>query len=121
MGIERSFAAKISKVSFEAFKQYVSAPLPLGYRFHDQEFATLKCSQFVSSLGICPVQGESYRSGKKFGCGYCGWLGDADLNGAKNISLIGQLVNLPRGSELACSLEEHVLGLLKAPSAYAVG
>lgn len=65
-------------------------------------------------LHIHPVQGESYRSGKKFLCGHCGWSGDADLNGAKNISLIGQTVNLPGGSELACSFEEHVLGLLKA-------
>jgi IS605 OrfB family transposase len=65
-------------------------------------------------LHIHPVRGESYRSGKLFRCGHCGWHGDADLNGAKNISAIGRSVNAPRGSGLVCSLSEHVLGLLKA-------
>ncbi len=72
-------------------------------------------------LHIHPVKGESYRSGKKFACGYCGWVGDADLNGAKNIANNGAFINTPGGSGLACSLSDHVLGLLKTPSAYAVG
>jgi putative transposase len=50
------------------------------------------------------------RSEKKFKCGHCGWHGDADLNGAVNISLIGQSVTLPGGSKiLSCSLSERVL------------
>ena len=69
-------------------------------------------------LHIHPVKGKSYRSGKSFRCGYCAWLGDADLNGAVNISTLGQLINLPGGSELACSLDKHVLGLLKTSSVY---
>lgn len=72
-------------------------------------------------LHIHPVRGESYRNGKKFACGHCGWIGDADWNGAKNIEAMGRSINTPGGSGLACSLEEHVLGLLKTPSAYAVG
>lgn len=72
-------------------------------------------------LHIHPVRGESYRSGKKFACGHCGWVGDADWNGAKNIEAMGLSINQPGGSGLACSLSEHVLGLLKTPSAYAVG
>lgn len=49
------------------------------------------------------------RSDKRFKCGNCGWHGDADLNGAMNISNIGAVVSLLRGSEsLSCSL-----GLLK--------
>ncbi|MEH1782816.1 MAG: zinc ribbon domain-containing protein [Nostoc sp.] len=57
-------------------------------------------------LHIHPVKGESYRSGKKFVCGHCGWIGDADLNGAKNISTIGAvIVNQPRGSGLSCKLD----------------
>ncbi|WP_448596911.1 zinc ribbon domain-containing protein [Thermoleptolyngbya sp.] len=49
------------------------------------------------------------RSGKGFKCGNCGWHGDADLNGAMNISKIGAVVSRLRGSEtLSCSL-----GLLK--------
>jgi IS605 OrfB family transposase len=50
------------------------------------------------------------RSEKVFRCGHCGWHGDADLNGAINISLIGQSVTLPGGSKiLSCSLSEQVL------------
>jgi putative transposase len=55
-------------------------------------------------LHIHPVRGQSYRSGKSFRCGHCSWSGDADLNGAKNISVIGALVNVPRGSGLSCEL-----------------
>ncbi|MBL1176849.1 RNA-guided endonuclease InsQ/TnpB family protein [Pantanalinema sp. GBBB05] len=54
---------------------------------------------------------KSYRSGKKFKCGHCGWHGDADFNGAKNIQAIGALVNRPEGSWLSCEIAG---GLLKA-------
>lgn len=53
---------------------------------------------------IHPAKGESYRNGKSFICGHCGWCGDADLNGAKNISALGVVVNQPGGSGLVCSL-----------------
>ncbi|MCY7277633.1 MAG: transposase [Phormidesmis sp. CAN_BIN44] len=66
-------------------------------------------------LHIHPVKGKSYRSGKGFKCGHCGWHGDADLNGSIMIKLLGLFVNQPRGSELACSLSSHASGLLKAP------
>lgn len=57
------------------------------------------------------------RTEKRFKCGHCGWHGDADVNGAINISKLGAvLVSLPRGSVLACLLDEQRLGLLKAPS-----
>lgn len=65
-------------------------------------------------LHIHPVRGESYRSGKVFKCGHCGWKGDADLNGARNIANIGAVVNQPRGPWLSCSLDEIVGGLPKA-------
>ncbi|WP_309732975.1 transposase [Chamaesiphon sp. OTE_75_metabat_556] len=66
---------------------------------------------------IHPVRGESYRSGKKFSCGHCGWNGDADYNGAKNISALGATVNAPEGSEmLSCSLSEHVLRAVESPT-----
>jgi IS605 OrfB family transposase len=61
-------------------------------------------------LHIHPVRGKSYRSGKSFKCGHCGWHGDADLNGSMMIKLLGLSVNQPGGSEiLSCSLSEHVL------------
>ena len=53
------------------------------------------------------------RSGKKFRCGNqrCGWHGDADENASYNLSIIGGVVSLLRGSdELSCALSP---GLLK--------
>lgn len=44
------------------------------------------------------------RQGKRFECGNCGWVGDADHNGAQMIRLVGLSVTQPRGSELlSCS------------------
>lgn len=40
------------------------------------------------------------RQGKRFACGNCGWVGDADHNGAQVIRLVGLTVTQPRGSEL---------------------
>jgi putative transposase len=48
-------------------------------------------------LRIHPDPEQSYRSGKQFKCGHCGWEGDADLNGANVIALLGAAVNQPRG------------------------
>lgn len=57
------------------------------------------------------------RSDKRFKCGNCGWHGDADLNGAKMISLLGQSVSLPGGSRcLCCSLNIDSSGLLQSPA-----
>jgi putative transposase len=72
-------------------------------------------------LHIHPEAGKSYRQGKQFCCGHCGLVGDADLNGARNIAILGRSINTPGGSGLACCLSEQVSGLLKTPSAYAVG
>jgi putative transposase len=58
-------------------------------------------------LHIHPDPAQSYRSGKKFKCGHCGWEGDADLNGANVIALLGAVVNQPRGPGLFCSLVEQ--------------
>jgi putative transposase len=48
-------------------------------------------------LHVHPDPAQSYRSGKSFKCGHCGWEGDADLNGANVIALLGAVVNQPRG------------------------
>jgi len=86
--------------------------------FVDPRYTSQTCHK---CLRIHPVQGKSYRSGKSFRCGHCFWTGDADWNGALNISTLGAIVNSPRGSGLACSLEHHVLGLLKTPSSPTFG
>ncbi len=70
---------------------------------------------------IHPVKGMSYRKGKTFKCGHCGWHGDADLNGAINIADIGAVINQPGGSGMVCSLSDHLSGLLKTQSLYRVG
>ncbi|WP_293146173.1 MULTISPECIES: transposase [unclassified Microcoleus] len=64
---------------------------------------------------IHPVRGESYRKGKKFACGHCGYVGDADYNGAKNISALGAVVNQPKGSGLCCSLSSDVERAIESP------
>ncbi|WP_446383473.1 RNA-guided endonuclease InsQ/TnpB family protein [Coleofasciculus chthonoplastes] len=59
-------------------------------------------------LHIHPVKGKSYRSGKTFKCGHCGWHGDADFNGANNIALVGLSINQPRGTKLSCKLNRTI-------------
>jgi len=98
-----------------------------------RQFLTYKCIKFGvklvlvnpgytsktchNCLHIHPVQGKSYRSGKSFRCGHCSWCGDADLNGAINISVLGRLINSPRGSgALSCSLQDHVLRAAENPN-----
>jgi IS605 OrfB family transposase len=75
-------------------------------------------------LHIHPDPAQSYRSGKSFKCGHCGWEGDADLNGANVIALLGAVVNQPRGPGLFCSLvEQNRLRATESPlrTALAVG
>jgi putative transposase len=59
-------------------------------------------------LHIHPVKGKSYRSGKTFRCGHCGWHGDADFNGANNIALVGLSINQPGGTGLSCKLSRTI-------------
>jgi putative transposase len=58
-------------------------------------------------LHIHPDPAQSYRSGKQFKCGHCGWEGDADWNGANMIAKLGAAVNQPRGPLLACQLQGY--------------
>ncbi|XFA73660.1 transposase [Thermosynechococcaceae cyanobacterium Okahandja] len=67
-------------------------------------------------LHIHPDPNTSYRNGKRFECGHCGWQGDADFNGAKNIAALGALVNRPGGSgAMSCSLQDVVLRAAESP------
>jgi putative transposase len=59
-------------------------------------------------LHIHPTKGKSYRNGKTFKCGHCGWQGDADFNGANNIALVGLSINQPRGTGLSCKLSQTI-------------
>lgn len=55
-------------------------------------------------LHIHSTKGKSYRNGKNYHCKHCGWIGDADYNGANNIAALGLSVNQPGGSWLSCKV-----------------
>ncbi len=66
-----------------------------------------------SSLTCHACMHLGLRSGKRFKCtnGSCSWHGDADENASYNLSIIGGVVSLLRGSDsLSCTLDS---GLLK--------
>ena len=64
----------------------------------------------------CHQCGEhGIRNGKSFKCPVCGWSGDADFNGAKNIAFLGRYVDRPGGSEVLPNIKAVLSGLLKAP------
>jgi putative transposase len=69
------------------------------------------------TCNCCKVIGN--RNGKIFKCvnKLCGWVGDADHNGAMNIANLGGVaVNQPESSTMFCSLEQTVLGLKPVPN-----
>lgn len=51
------------------------------------------------------VKGKSYRNGKKFKCGHCGFEHDADVNAAKNIAALGLSVSQPESPGMTCQLQ----------------
>lgn len=52
-----------------------------------------------------PVKGRSYRSGKSFKCGHCGFECDSDINAAMNIAALGVCVNNPEVPGIYCQLD----------------
>lgn len=79
--------------------------------FVDPRYTSQMCH---NCFHIHPVKGESYRNGKRFKCGHCGWSGDADYNGSCNIAILGKVaINPPCGTGLSCSLNRDNSGLLK--------
>ena len=63
-------------------------------------------SQTCSRCGrIHPIKGKSYRNGKVFKCGHCGFEHDADINAANNITALGKSVSLPESPGMSCQLE----------------
>ncbi len=62
-------------------------------------------SQTCSRCGhVHPIKGKSYRNGKVFKCGHCGFEHDADINAAKNIAALGLSVIQPESPGLTCQL-----------------
>jgi putative transposase len=103
---ERRLSNSWSFYQLRQFMTYKAIKFGVKLVLVDPRYTSQTCH---NCLHIHPVKGESYRSGKRFVCGHCGWIGDADLNGAKNISTIGAvIVNQPRGSGLSCKLDVRV-------------
>jgi len=62
-------------------------------------------SQTCSQCGhVHPEKGKSYRSGKRFKCGHCGFEHDADVNAALNIAALGLSVTQPEIPGMSCKL-----------------
>ncbi|MEA5597481.1 zinc ribbon domain-containing protein [Rivularia sp. UHCC 0363] len=51
------------------------------------------------------MKGKSYRNGKKYKCGNCGFEHDADINAALNIAALGLSVTQPESLKMSCQLE----------------
>ncbi|MEA5626996.1 transposase [Nostoc sp. UHCC 0251] len=63
-------------------------------------------SQTCSRCGhIHPIKGKSYRNGKSFKCGHCGFEHDADINAANNIAALGASVSSPESPGMSCQLQ----------------
>jgi putative transposase len=91
------------------FLTYKGVKFGVAVRFVDPRYTSKTCH-------CCKVIGN--RQGKKFECLNlsCGWVGDADVNGAKNIATLGAIVNRPRGSgAMSCSLQDVVLRAAESP------
>ncbi len=54
---------------------------------------------------VHPTKGKSYRRGKKYRCGNCGFEHDADINAALNIAALGLSVIQPESLKISCQLE----------------
>ncbi|MFB2897259.1 RNA-guided endonuclease InsQ/TnpB family protein [Aerosakkonemataceae cyanobacterium BLCC-F50] len=54
---------------------------------------------------IHPVKGKSYRNGKVFKCGHCGFEHDADVNAANVMAALGASVISPESPGMSCQLE----------------
>ncbi|MEA5502477.1 transposase [Halotia wernerae UHCC 0503] len=54
---------------------------------------------------VHPIKGKSYRNGKVFKCGHCGFEHDADINAAKNIAALGMSVSHPESPGMTCQLQ----------------
>jgi IS605 OrfB family transposase len=101
---ERRRANSWAFYQLRSFISYKALQAGVGIVLVNPRYSSQTCHR---CLHIHPDPAQSYRSGKSFKCEHCGWEGDADLNGASVIALLGAVVNQPRGPGLFCSLVEH--------------
>jgi IS605 OrfB family transposase len=106
---ERRLSNSWAFYQLRQFLSYKGVKFGVDVRLVDPRYTSKTCH-------CCKVIGN--RQGKKFECLNlaCGWIGDADVNGAKNIATLGVFVNKPRGSEImSCSLQDVIFRATKSP------
>ncbi|MDJ0598859.1 MAG: transposase [Crocosphaera sp.] len=85
------------------FTQYKAQIAGINVILVDPRYTSQTCSRCHH---IHPVPGKSYREGKVFKCGNCGFEHDSDINGALNIAQLGGVfVSHPESSVYACDLK----------------
>ena len=105
------------------FVQYKAAIAGVPVLFVPPAYTSQTCHRCGH---LHPVKGKSYRNGKRFKCGHCGFEHDADVNAALNIAALGVSIDNPEVPGMTCTLEGQ-LSLLagqiwdKTPSLLKVG
>lgn len=94
------------------FVNYKAAIAGVSVVFVPPAYTSQTCSRCHH---VHAEKGKSYRNGKKFKCGHCGFEHDsealaslrasADINAACNIADLGKSVSLPESPGIACLLE----------------
>lgn len=84
---------------FTAYKAFIAGVLLI---FVPPAYTSQTCNRCGH---VHPGKGKSFRSGKKFKCGHCGFEHDADVNAAMNIAALGLPVTQPEIPGMSCKLE----------------
>ncbi|MCG5061765.1 MAG: transposase [Limnoraphis sp. WC205] len=106
--VRRKTRTEINRWAFyqlRLFTEYKARIAGIEVIWVDPRYTSQTCSRCHH---IHPQPGKSYRQGKVFNCGFCGFEHDADLNGALNIAQLGAVVNLPEISTYFCQLEDGI-------------
>jgi len=83
------------------FVNYKAAIAGVPVVFVPPAYTSQTCSR---CRHVHPEKGKSYRNGKKFKCGHCGFEHDADINAAINIADLGVPVSAPESPGMVCLL-----------------
>jgi IS605 OrfB family transposase len=95
----KSFRTELNSWSFYQLRTF------LEYKAKRVGVPLIAVQPAYTSQTCCNCHHIGTRNNKSFKCGYCGNNMDADINAAKNIALIGAVVNQPEKSSMwSCSL-----------------
>jgi IS605 OrfB family transposase len=98
------------------FVQYKALIAGIGVVFVPPAYTSKTCSR-CGHVHPETDKKKSYRSGKRFKCGHCGFEHDADVNAALNIAALGLPVSQPESPGMTCQLQ----GQMSLRSAFALG